>query len=143
MCAVQSNAHQERSRRDRERKKCSKGLDNCGHIEGLDHIVVNTHDIERAMHFYHEMLGLELLRLEEFRAGKVGFVSARISPETIIDFRPIAAGERVTPNMDHYCLVLGPTDMQQLHADLQAQGIQVEETVRPAWGAQGYGQQFK
>ena len=41
------------------------------------------------------------------------------------------------------CLVLGPTDMQQLHAELQAQGIQVEETVRPAWGAQGYGQQFK
>ena len=24
-----------------------------------------------------------------------------------------------------------------MRADLQAQGIQVEETVRPAWGAQG------
>jgi hypothetical protein len=35
MCAAQSNAHQERSRRDKERKKCSKGLDNCGHIEGV------------------------------------------------------------------------------------------------------------
>jgi hypothetical protein len=35
MCATKSNAHQERSRRDKERKKCSKGLDNCGHIEGL------------------------------------------------------------------------------------------------------------
>jgi extradiol dioxygenase family protein len=73
----------------------------------------------------------------------VGFVSARVSPETIIDIRPITAGERVTPNMDHYCLVLGPTDMHQLHAELQAQGVQVEDTVRPAWGAQGYGQQFK
>ena len=95
------------------------------------------------MHFYHEVLGLELLRLEEFRAGNVGFVSARISPETIIDIRPIAAGERVTPNMDHYCLVLGPTDMHHLHAELKAKGIRVEDTVRPAWGAQGYGQQFK
>jgi hypothetical protein len=35
MCAAKSNAHQERSRRDRKRKKCSKGLDNYGHIEGL------------------------------------------------------------------------------------------------------------
>jgi catechol 2,3-dioxygenase-like lactoylglutathione lyase family enzyme len=113
------------------------------HIVGLDHVVVNTQDIERAIHFYHEVLGLELLRLEAFRAGTVGFVSARVSPETIIDIRPIAAGERVTPNMDHYCLVLGPTDLQHLHAELQAKGIQVEETVRPAWGAQGYGQQFK
>jgi len=124
-------------------------------VVGLDHIVVNTQDVERAIHFYQDVLGLELLRLEAFRAGTVGFVSARVSPETIIDIRPVAAGEgpdgpaptqsrqRVTPNMDHYCLVLGPTDMQQLHADLQAQGIQVEETVRPAWGAQGYGQQFK
>ena len=113
------------------------------HVIGFDHMVVNTHDLEQALHFYRDVLGLELLRLEEFRAGNVGFVSARVAPETIIDIRPIPAGERVTPNMDHYCLVLRPTDMHQLHAELQAQGIKVEETVRPAWGAQGYGQQFK
>jgi catechol 2,3-dioxygenase-like lactoylglutathione lyase family enzyme len=113
------------------------------HVIGLDHMVVNTQDLEQALHFYRDVLGLELLRLEEFRAGKVGFVSARVSPKTIIDIRPIPAGERVTPNMDHYCLVLSATDMHQLHAELKAQGIKVEETVRPAWGAQGYGQQFK
>ena len=38
MCAAKAHVHQERSRRDNKRKKCSKGLDNCGHIEGL-----NTH----------------------------------------------------------------------------------------------------
>ena len=113
------------------------------HVIGLDHVVVNTQNIEQATHFYRDVLGLEILRLEEFRAGKVGFVSARVSPETIIDIRPITAGERITPNMDHYCLVLGPTDMHRLHAELKAQGITVEDTVRPAWGAQGYGQQFK
>src|SRR5215475_2004929 len=75
------------------------------HVVGLDHIVVNTQDMERAMHFYHELLGLELLRLEEFRAEKDGFVSARISPEMIIDIRPIAAGERVTP--EHGSLLPG------------------------------------
>jgi catechol 2,3-dioxygenase-like lactoylglutathione lyase family enzyme len=113
------------------------------HVVGLDHLVVNTPDVERAIHFYHEVLGLELLRLDAFRAGTVGFVSVRVSPETIIDIRPITPEERVTPNMDHFCLVLGPTNMQQLHTVLQAQGIQVEESVRPAWGAQGYAQQFK
>jgi len=54
------------------------------HVIGLDHMVVNTHDLEQALHFYRDVLGLELLRLEEFRAGKVGFVSARVSPETIM-----------------------------------------------------------
>ena len=33
--------------------------------------------------------------------------------------------------------------MHQLHAELKTKGVQVEDAVRPAWGAQGYGQQFK
>lgn len=112
-------------------------------VVGLDHVVVNTRDVEHALTFYRDILGLEILRLEEFRQGKVGFVSARVSSETIIDIRPDPSGEKATPNMDHYCLVLRPTDMHQLHAELRAKGVRVEEEVRPAWGAQGYGQQFK
>jgi catechol 2,3-dioxygenase-like lactoylglutathione lyase family enzyme len=112
-------------------------------VVGLDHLVVNTRNVENAIKFYRDTLGMEILRLEEFRQGKVGFVSARVSSGAIIDIRPDPAGDRVTPNMDHYCLVLGPTDMNQLHAELKAKGIRVEQEVRPAWGAQGYGQQFK
>ena len=29
------------------------------HVVGLDHLVVNTQDLERALHFYHQVLGLE------------------------------------------------------------------------------------
>ena len=112
-------------------------------ILGLDHPVVNTKDVETAVEFYRDVLGLEILRLDEFREGKVGFVSARISAETIIDIRPDTSGDKPTPNLDHYCLVLGPTDMEMLHAELKAKGIRLEEDVPPAWGAQGYGQQFK
>jgi catechol 2,3-dioxygenase-like lactoylglutathione lyase family enzyme len=113
------------------------------HTVGLDHLVLNAKDVERMIAFYRDILGLEILRLKEFHEGQVGFVSVRISPETIIDIRPIDAEAALTPNVDHYCLVLGPTDMQQLHATLQAQGVRVEAAVRPAWGAQGYGEQFK
>ena len=112
-------------------------------VMGFDHVVVNTRDVETAFTFYRDVLGMELLRLEEFRQGKVGFVSARVSPHTIIDSRPDPAGEKATPNMDHFCLVLGPTDMHQLHAELKAKGVRIEAEVQPAWGAQGYGQQFK
>ena len=112
------------------------------HTVGLDHLVLNTKDVEMMVTFYRDILGMEILRLDEFREGKVGFVSAQVSPETIIDIRPISAEEAVTPNVDHYCLVLGPTNMQELHAALQAKGVRVEADVRPAWGAQGYGEQF-
>ncbi len=95
---------------------------------GLDHLVVNTRDVESAVKFYRDVLGMEILRLDEFREGKVGFVSARVSADTIKDIRPDPSGENVTPNVDHYCLVLGPTDMKKLHADLKAKGVKLEET---------------
>ena len=82
-------------------------------VVGLDHLVVNTKDVDRAIEFYRDVLGMEILRLDQFRKGEIGFVSARVSPETIIDIRPDPSGEKVTPNVDHYCLVLGPTDMKK------------------------------
>ena len=112
-------------------------------VVGFEHVVVNTRDVETALTFYRDLLGLEMLRLEEFRQGKVGFVSARVSPETIIDIRPDPAGEKATPNMHHYCLVLGPTDMHQLHAELKAKGVRVEEEVRPAWVPRGMASRSK
>ena len=66
---------------------------------GLNHLVVNTRDVENAVKFYRDVLGMEILRLNEFREGKVGFVSARVSAETIIDIRPDPSGENVTRNV--------------------------------------------
>ena len=112
-------------------------------VVGLDHLVVNTRDVEGSISFYRDVLGMEILRLDEFREGKVGFVSARVSQEIIIDIRPTKSEDAVTPNMDHFCLVLGPTDMDKLYDELKAKGIHMDGDVPPAWGAQGMGQQFK
>ena len=112
-------------------------------VVGLDHLVVNTRDVEGSISFYRDVLGMEILRLDEFREGKVGFVSARVSQEIIIDIRSTKSEDAVTPNMDHFCLVLGPTDMDNLYEELKAKGIHMDEDVHPAWGAQGMGQQFK
>jgi len=112
-------------------------------VVGLDHLVVNTRDVERSISFYRDVLGMEILRLDEFREGKVGFVSARVSQEIIIDIRPTKSEDAVTPNMDHFSLVLGPTDMNKLYEELKAKGIHMDGDVHPAWGAQGVGQQFK
>ncbi len=71
-------------------------------VVGLDHLVVNTRDVEGSISFYRDVLGMEILRLDEFREGKVGFVSARVSQEIIIDIRPTKSEDAVTPNMDHF-----------------------------------------
>ena len=112
-------------------------------VKGLDHIVIKTEDVDRLLEFYRDVMGLDVLREEEFRQGKVGFVSVRVSPEIILDLSPASEVDRATPNMDHFCLVLESTDMEELRRSLQSRGVQVDADVHPAFGAQGMGQQFK
>ena len=73
-------------------------------IVEMDHIVLNVSDIERSIAFYTETLGLRSERLEEFRAGQVGFPSVRINEHTLIDLvRSEKAGTHpVSRNLNHF-----------------------------------------
>jgi catechol 2,3-dioxygenase-like lactoylglutathione lyase family enzyme len=80
---------------------------------GLDHLVLNVADVERSLAWYTGELGLEPVRLEEWRRGEVLFPSVRIDESTIIDF---LAATRAGTNMDHLCLVIDTTDLDALVA---------------------------
>ncbi|MEF3116769.1 VOC family protein [Streptomyces chrestomyceticus] len=80
-------------------------------VIAFDHLVLNVADAERALGFYCGPLGLEPVRVEEWRAGKAPFPSVRVSPTTIID---LVEGERGESNVDHICLVVEPLDWQQV-----------------------------
>lgn len=60
-------------------------------VIAFDHLVLNTADVERSLAFYTGPLGLEPVRVEEWRAGRVPFPSVRVSADTIIDL--VAAPE--------------------------------------------------
>ncbi|MEV4438048.1 VOC family protein [Streptomyces sp. NPDC049577] len=77
----------------------------------FDHLVLNVTDAERALAFYCGPLGLEPVRVEEWRAGEVPFPSVRVSPTTIID---LVERERGESNVDHLCLVVEPLDWQSV-----------------------------
>ncbi|MFE0517135.1 VOC family protein, partial [Streptomyces sp. NPDC058964] len=70
-------------------------------VKDFDHLVLNVRDVERSLEFYCGSLGLEPVRVDEWRAGKAPFPSARVSPTLIIDLfnRP-----RTESNVDHFCL---------------------------------------
>jgi catechol 2,3-dioxygenase-like lactoylglutathione lyase family enzyme len=111
-------------------------------ITELDHIVLNVADIERSLAFYIGVLGLHGERLEEFRAGKVGFPSVRISAETIIDLFPVkrsapSSGEKNSGNLNHFCLVVGPEDFAGITEYLAAHQISIREGPVSRWGARG------
>jgi len=110
-------------------------------ITGVDHVVFRVADVERAIAFYVDVLGLEPVRVEEWRAGEVLFPSVRIDASTIIDLFPREyatdddGGPRV-PNVDHVCLVVEPCDLQAV-ADSGA--FDVVGGPAELFGAQGQG----
>lgn len=112
-------------------------------ITELDHIVLNVADIDRSLAFYTGVLGLQGERVEEFRAGKVGFPSVRINVETIIDLFPAqaaahpAAGVKNSGNLNHFCLVVEAADFAGIREHLAGHRITIREGPVARWGARG------
>ena len=103
------------------------------HVGELDHVVVNTTDPERAVAWYCDELGLAPDRLEEWRRGEVFFPSARINEHTILDFFP---AERTGENVNHFCLVIDPVDLDELKASGRFDVVSGPDKV---YGARGTG----
>ena len=68
-------------------------------------------DVERSLAWYCGELGLEGVRVEEWRRGEVLFPSVRIDARMIVD---LLAGERTGTNVDHLCLVVEPADLHAI-----------------------------
>ena len=99
-------------------------------VAGFDHVVINTTNIEAMLAFYCGELGLEPVRVEEWRRGEVLFPSARVTAETIIDLFP---AERTGENMNHICLVIEPDDLDAIAARFPG-----SKRADGLFGAQGF-----
>ncbi len=103
-------------------------------IQGLDHVVLRVADLERAVHFYCEVLGCRVER----RAESISLVQLRAGA-SLIDLVPAGGTPEVAGgNMDHFCLRIDPFDEAKLRAHLVAHGVEVGEVVT-RYGAEGNG----
>lgn len=102
-------------------------------VTGLDHVVLRVADAEVSLDWYQQVLGLEGLRVDEWRRGEVPFVSVRVDDTTIID---LLEGGRSDAALDHVALVVDDVDLDELAAS----GT-VDVVTGPAsrWGARGTG----
>lgn len=100
---------------------------------GIDHVVLRVADVERSVTWYHELLGLEPERLEEWRRGEVLFVSLRVDAATLVDLIEVVP-EGV--NVDHVAFLVEPTDLDALVASGR---FDVEMGPAELFGAQGTG----
>jgi catechol 2,3-dioxygenase-like lactoylglutathione lyase family enzyme len=102
-------------------------------VTGLDHVVLRVADAEVSLDWYQQVLGLEGMRVDEWRRGEVPFVSVRVDDTTIID---LLESGRSDGALDHVALVVDDVDLDELAAS----GT-VDVVTGPAsrWGARGTG----
>ena len=111
-------------------------------ITEMDHIVLRVKDVEESLTFYSEILGLQVERVEQWRAGEVRFPSVRLNADTIIDLFASdqeRIGREGAKNQDHYCMVIEPTDMEALKAEFEALDIDIQAGPGKRWGSHGDG----
>jgi len=105
-------------------------------VTGVDHLVLICSDVERTMGWWRRELGLEPLRLDEWRSGNAPFPSLRISEGTIVDFVP---GERSGENVAHVALDVD-VDVDALEALAVERDWDVAVPLNKAlYGARGVG----
>jgi len=100
-------------------------------VIGFDHVVLNVADVERSLRFYCEELGLEAMRVDEWRRKEVFFPSVRVDATTIID---LLSTPRSGENVNHICLVVEAEDFDAVRASGQ---YDVVDGPDVRWGAQG------
>jgi catechol 2,3-dioxygenase-like lactoylglutathione lyase family enzyme len=82
-------------------------------VTDIDHIVLNCADVEKELAWWRDELGLEPLRVDEWRRKEVPFVSIRVNAGTIIDlFEAARSGE----NLNHVALTVEDVDLDALAA---------------------------
>lgn len=102
-------------------------------VIGPDHIVIVSPDPEPLVEWYRDLLGLEVLRLEEWRRHEVPFISLRVSPTFLID---VVRGERTGMNVDHLAVAVEGVDLDELAA---SGTLDIETGPADLFGAQGMG----
>jgi catechol 2,3-dioxygenase-like lactoylglutathione lyase family enzyme len=108
-------------------------MDPAVRVTELDHIVLDVADVERSLAFYIDELGLAPVRVDEWRRGEVFFPSLRVDASTLID---LLAVDRTGENLNHFCLVVEPTDFDALAAGNR---FEVVDGPGTRYGAKGDG----
>jgi catechol 2,3-dioxygenase-like lactoylglutathione lyase family enzyme len=119
----------------------------------LDHVVLWVKDPLASVDFYEKVVGLEGVRVAEFREGEVPFPSVRISEDTILDLMRRdaietlnAMGAMIDPKasssaghlVHHVCIAMSRDEFETLRRRLTERGHEPKAILRNSFGARGY-----
>jgi len=98
-------------------------------VVDLDHVALRVSDVDRALEFYHDLLGMAVRDRERFEAGEVPYVAVVAGGRHL---HLVPSDDSIDVGGEHVCLLLrsGGTgtraELDALLDDLRAAGVEVE-----------------
>jgi len=99
-------------------------------VVDLDHVAVRVSDLDAALEFYHELLGMAIRDYDRYEAGEVPYVAVVAGGRHI---HLVPTDEEIDVSSDHLCLLVRSSEMETeaeieaLIADLREAGVTVED----------------
>jgi catechol 2,3-dioxygenase-like lactoylglutathione lyase family enzyme len=111
----------------------------------LDHVGIRVSDLDRAIAFYRDMFGFELLerRLLNNPRERVDSAAMKIGAESVLFLLHNPEAEPFPPHVqgrpDHFCLTFEPDEFPQVMSRLEAAGVfdRLDCALQPRTGATG------
>jgi metallothiol transferase len=97
-------------------------------VTALDHIGLKVTDMDRSLHFYHDVLGLEVLHTSGPHANGGRSATLAVGAEKLdVFYRPdFVAADRDSPiGMDHLCLAVDGHSMERVLDHLREHAVEV------------------
>jgi catechol 2,3-dioxygenase-like lactoylglutathione lyase family enzyme len=111
-------------------------------LRNIDHIVLRVKDIDAMLHFYIDVLGCTMEKVQD----EIGLYQVRAG-SSLIDLVPVdgklgrmggAAPGAEARNLDHFALRVDPYNEEAIRAHLKAHGVEPGESGS-RYGAEGEG----
>jgi catechol 2,3-dioxygenase-like lactoylglutathione lyase family enzyme len=110
-------------------------------VVDLDHVALRVSDLDRALEFYHDLLGLPVRDRDRFDDGEVPYVAVVAGGRHL---HLVPADEEIAVGGEHVCLLVRSSaidtkvELESLLDDLRASGVEVEpEEPKRRYGAYG------
>ncbi len=96
--------------------------------KSLDHLALKVTDMDKTLHFYHQVLGMELLRTSGPNAegGRSAVLQAG-GQKIDVFYRPdfVSADKDKPVGMDHLCLIMETDAVEDIMTELQQADVEI------------------
>jgi catechol 2,3-dioxygenase-like lactoylglutathione lyase family enzyme len=99
-------------------------------VVDMDHVALRVNDLDRALDFYHGLLGLPVRERERFEQGELPYTAVVAGGRRL---HLVPTDEEIDVGGEHICLLVRSTavdakaELEDMLATLESEGVEIED----------------